>query len=164
MGAAKAGMHKTNAMRLLEAARLPFGTASYDVDGEFLDAVTAAKALGVAPEAVFKTIVMRTDANEICVFCVPAASEVSLKKARAVTGAREIAPVRAEELLALTGYVRGGCSPVGMKRSYRTFVDETVTLLEEVYVSAGLKGLQLRLSPETLVGASGAAIRDLTAP
>lgn len=164
MGGRQTDATKTNAMRILEAAGLPFDTASYAIDEEFLDAVTAAKSLGVAPEAVFKTIVMRTDANEVCVFCVPANAEVSLKKARAVAGAREIAPVKPGELLALTGYVRGGCSPVGMKRRYRTFIDETVTLLDAVYVSAGLKGLQLKVSPETLVRASDAALADITAP
>ena len=160
----RASVPKTNAMRILEAAGLPFGTASYEADEEFLDAVPAARSLGAEPEAVFKTIVMRTESNEVCVFCVPANAEVSLKKARAVTGAREIGPVKPSELLALTGYVRGGCSPIGMKRRYRTFVDETVYLLEEVFVSAGLKGLQLKLSPETLVGASGATVVDLAAP
>ena len=151
-------------MRILEAAGLPFGTASYEADEEFLDAVTAAESLGVEAERVFKTIVMRTDSNEICVFCVPANAEVSLKKARAAAGAREIGPVKPGELLALTGYVRGGCSPIGMKRRYRTFVDETVRLFDEVYVSAGLKGLQLKLDPETLVRAGEATVVDLTAP
>jgi Cys-tRNA(Pro)/Cys-tRNA(Cys) deacylase len=153
---------KTNAMRILESRGIGYGTDSYGVDGDNLDALSAAQSLGVSPDSVFKTIVMKTDANEICVFCVPAASEVSLKKARRVTGAKEIAPVRPAELQPLTGYVRGGCSPVGMKHTFRTFIDETVILLDRVYVSAGLRGLQLVLSPDDLVVAVSATVCSLT--
>ena len=101
--------------------------------------------------AVFKTIVMKTDSGEICVFCVPAALEVNLKKARTVAGAKDIEPVKQDSLNALTGYVRGGCSPLGMKRSYRTFFDESIILQEKVYVSAGVRGVQLCLDAEDLV-------------
>lgn len=155
-------LKKTNAMRILESRAIPFACGSYDVDEEHLDALTAASKLHLDPERVFKTIVMRTDANEICVFCVPATVEVNLKKARAASGAREIAPVRPSDLLALTGYVRGGCSPIGMKREYRTFIDESVILHETVYVSAGLRGEQLILSPDNLIRATDAVVRDLS--
>jgi len=154
-------LKKTNAMRILESSGIAFGTDSYDVDEEHLDAVTAAGKLGLDPERVFKTIVMRTDANEICVFCVPATVEVNLKKARAASGAKEIAPVRPTELLGLTGYIRGGCSPIGMKRHYRTFIDETVILHEAVYVSAGVRGQQLVLAPDDLIRATSAVVCDL---
>ena len=152
---------KTNAMRILESKNIPFQCASYEVDEEHLDAVTAAGKLGLAPDRVFKTIVMRTESSEICVFCVPANVEVNLKKARAASGAKEINPVKPAELLALTGYVRGGCSPVGMKKHFRTFIDETVILHDTVYVSAGMRGEQLVLAPENLVKATGATVCDL---
>jgi Cys-tRNA(Pro)/Cys-tRNA(Cys) deacylase len=153
---------KTNAMRILESHGVSFSTTSYEVDEEHLDAVTAASKLGIDPSRVFKTIVMRTDANEICVFCVPADSEVNPKKARIASGAKEIAPVRPTELLGLTGYVRGGCSPLGMKKKYRTFIDETVILHETVYVSAGVRGTQLVLEANSLVSAAEATVCDLS--
>ena len=155
-------LKKTNAMRILESRDIPFTTDSYDVDEEHLDAVTAAGKLGLDPERVFKTIVMRTDANEICVFCVPAPVEVNLKKARAACGAKEVTPVRPSELLGLTGYIRGGCSPIGMKRHFRTFIDETVILHETVYVSAGVRGEQLVLKGDDLVLATDAVVCDLS--
>lgn len=146
---------KTNAMRILESAHIEYSVLSYDDDGEHeLEkgaAVKTAEKLGVDPEAVFKTIVMKTDSGEICVFCVPAALEVNLKKARTVAGAKDIEPVKQDKLNALTGYVRGGCSPLGMKRSYRTFFDESIILQEKVYVSAGVRGVQLCLNAEDLV-------------
>jgi Cys-tRNA(Pro)/Cys-tRNA(Cys) deacylase len=154
-------LKKTNAMRILESHHIPYDCGTYEVDEEHLDAVTAAGKLGLDPERVFKTIVMRTDSNEICVFCVPAPVEVNLKKARSASGAKEIAPVRPTELLGLTGYIRGGCSPVGMKKQFRTFIDETVILHETVYVSAGLRGVQLILKPDDLVRATDATVCDL---
>lgn len=154
-------LKKTNAMRILESHHIPYTCGTYEVDEEHLDAITAARKLGLDPERVFKTIVMRTDSNEVCVFCVPAPVEVNLKKARSACGAKEIAPVRPTELLGLTGYIRGGCSPIGMKKQFRTFIDETVILHESVYVSAGLRGVQLILKPDDLVRATEAAVCDL---
>jgi Cys-tRNA(Pro)/Cys-tRNA(Cys) deacylase len=155
-------LKKTNAMRILESQGISFTTDSYEVDEDHLDAVTAAGKLGLDPERVFKTIVMRTDSNEICVFCVPAPVEVNLKKARSACGAKELAPVKQTELLGLTGYVRGGCSPIGMKKHLRTFIDETVVLHDSVYVSAGVRGQQLVLCPDDLVRATGATVCDLS--
>jgi Cys-tRNA(Pro)/Cys-tRNA(Cys) deacylase len=154
-------IQKTNAMRILESRGISFECSSYEVDEEHLDAVTAAKKLGLDPSRVFKTIVMRTDSCEIVVFCVPAPVEVNLKKARQASGTKEIGPVKPTELLALTGYVRGGCSPIGMRKQYRTFVDETVILHDTVYVSAGLRGQQLILAPDDLVRAANATVCDL---
>jgi Cys-tRNA(Pro)/Cys-tRNA(Cys) deacylase len=152
---------KTNAMRILESMGIPFQTDRYEFDEDALDAVTAAGKLGIEAGRVFKTIVMRTDENEICVFCVPADREVSLKKARAASGAREIAPVKGHELLALTGYVRGGCSPIGMKKRYRVFIDETAVLYDRVHVSAGLRGIQLVISGDDLARAADAVFADI---
>jgi Cys-tRNA(Pro)/Cys-tRNA(Cys) deacylase len=156
------GIKKTNAMRILDSMGIEYSTDAYEFDEERMDAVSAASSLGVSADAVFKTIVMRTDANEICVFCVPATAEVNLKKARAASGAGNIAPVRPAELLSVTGYIRGGCSPIGMKHRFRTFVDETVILHERVYVSAGIRGVQLVLSPGSLTRAADALICDLS--
>lgn len=154
-------IQKTNAMRILESHGIAFECSSYKVDEEHLDAVTAATKLGLDPSRVFKTIVMRTDSNEIVVFCVPAPVEVNLKKARSACGAKDIGPVKPTELLGLTGYIRGGCSPIGMRKQYRTFVDETVILHDTVYISAGIRGQQLIVTPEDLVSATNAIVCDL---
>jgi Cys-tRNA(Pro)/Cys-tRNA(Cys) deacylase len=104
---------------------------------------------------------MQTESKETVVFCQNALYEINLKKARNVCGAKEIFPVRQDELLSLTGYVRGGCSPVGMKRKFRTFIDETVLLHETIFVSGGARGIQIEISPEDLISASDATVADL---
>ncbi|MBR5017784.1 MAG: Cys-tRNA(Pro) deacylase, partial [Spirochaetia bacterium] len=113
---------KTNAMRILDGLGIKYSVTGYEVDPDNLDALSAASKLGVSPEKIFKTIVMRSDKNLIFVFCVSAESEVNLKKARAVSGSKEIKPVKMDELLALTGYIRGGCSPIGMKKKFPIFI------------------------------------------
>lgn len=152
---------KTNAMRILDGLGIKYSVTGYDVDPDNLDALSAASKLGVSPEKIFKTIVMRSDKNLIFVFCVSAESEVNLKKARAVSGSKEIKPVKMDELLALTGYIRGGCSPIGMKKKFPLFIDETATLFDEIYVSAGVRGRQLILSPDDLAKASGGIFSDV---
>ena len=152
---------KTNAMRILDGLGIRYSVTGYDVDPDNLDALSAASKLGVSPEKIFKTIVMRSDKNLIFVFCVSAESEVNLKKARAVSGSKEIKPVKMDELLALTGYIRGGCSPIGMKKKYPLFIDETATLFDEIYVSAGVRGRQLILAPDDLAKASGGTFADV---
>ena len=152
---------KTNAMRILEGLGIKYSVTGYDVDPDNLDALSAAAKLGVSPECIFKTIVMRNEKNLIFVFCVSAESEVNLKKARTVSGSKEIKPVKMTELLALTGYIRGGCSPIGMKKKFPLFIDETATLFDEIYVSAGVRGRQLILSPEDLVKATDGTFADV---
>lgn len=152
---------KTNAMRILETAGVAFEPLEYAVDPDNLDAMTASAKAGLDPDTVFKTIVMRTDSNEICVFCVPAPREVNLKKARLAAGAKEVLPVKEGELLGLTGYIRGGCSPLGMKRTYRTFIDENAILYDRVSVSGGVRGLQLLLAPQDLARIAGAEFADI---
>jgi len=158
-------MKKTNAMRILESAHIPYETASYDDDGEHELGRGAAEALaeklGVDPNRVFKTIVMRTETKELCVFCESAAHEINLKKARSAAGAKEVEPVKPDELLALTGYVRGGCSPLGMKRKYRTFIDRSALDCEKICVSAGVRGAQIIIKPEDLIKACDALVCDL---
>ena len=112
---------KTNAMRILETLSIPYRVVEYEFDEENSDAVTAAKKTGLPPEQVFKTIVMRNSNKEIFVFCVPADQEVNLKKVRMLTSSKAILPVKQAELLGLTGYIRGGCTPVGMKKKFRTW-------------------------------------------
>lgn len=158
-------MKKTNAMRILDGLKIKYETLSYDDDGEHELAHGAAgktaEKLGIPIEAVFKTIVMRSESKQIFVFCQNACNEINLKKARNACGAKDISPVKPEELLALTGYIRGGCSPIGMKKKFPTFIDESVMLHEKVYLSAGMRGEQLCLAPADLVKATDATVCDL---
>ncbi|MDD6970643.1 MAG: Cys-tRNA(Pro) deacylase [Treponema sp.] len=156
---------KTNAMRILDGLKIPYETSSYEDDGEHElakgAALRLAEKIGVQPECVFKTIVMRTENKEICVFCQSAVSEINLKKARNAAGCKEISPVKPEELLGLTGYIRGGCSPLGMKRKFRTFIDETVLLCDFICISGGQRGIQIKLKPDDLIKACDAVVCDL---
>lgn len=157
-------MKKTNAMRILEGMKIPFETSSYEDDGKELSrgaAEALAEKLGISPACVYKTIVMRTDSKQIVVFCQSALYEINLKKARQACGAKEVNPVKPEELQKLTGYIRGGCSPLGMTHKYPTFIDETVNLHEKVYVSAGTRGMQIILAPADLIKATEAVVTDL---
>ena len=153
---------KTNAMRILDGLKIPYEVSSYEDDGEHELAKGAALRLAqkieVPPECVFKTIVMRTESKEICVFCQSAVSEINLKKARNAAGCKEISPVKPEDLLGLTGYIRGGCSPLGMKRKFRTFIDETVLLCDFVCISGGQRGIQIKMKPEDLIQACNAVV------
>ena len=155
-------MTTTNAMRLLMKAGIPFETGEYDVDESDLSGVHAAAALGVEPERVFKTLVARGDKKGLSVFCIPVAEELDLKKCAAVTGDKKIEMIHVKELLGLTGYIRGGCSPIGMKKKYPTWIDETAQLFDAIYVSAGLRGQQLILSPDDLRIFVDAEYADLT--
>ena len=158
-------MKKTNTMRILDGAKIAYECREYDDDGEHeLErgaAEKTAQKLGIDAATVFKTIVMRTESKEVVVFCQSALHEINLKKARNACGAKEVTPVKQDELLALTGYVRGGCSPIGMKRSYRTFIDQSALQFEKICISAGVPGEQLVLSPNDLVKATKATVTDL---
>lgn len=156
---------KTNAMRILDGLKIPYEVNEYDDDGEHIlekgAAGRIAEKLGVDPMTVFKTIVMRTETKEICVFCQSAVSEINLKKARNAVGCKEINPVKPEELLGLTGYIRGGCTPLGMKRKFRTFIDETIGLCDVVCISGGQRGIQIKIKPDDLIRATDAVVCDL---
>jgi Cys-tRNA(Pro)/Cys-tRNA(Cys) deacylase len=141
---------KTNAIRTLEARGVAHQVRTYPVDETHLDAVSAAAKLGVEPERVFKTLVTRDPEEGIRVFCVPGPCELDLKKAARAASAKKIEMVRMAELLELTGYVRGACSPLGMKRSFPTWIDESALLFERVLVSAGQRGLQIEIAPRDL--------------
>ena len=155
-------MKKTNAMRILESLAIEYELLAYAWDEEHLDAVHASINTGLPSEQVFKTIVMQNSDNEVFVFCLPADFSVSLKKARALTGSKDIDLIKMENLQNLTGYIRGGCSPLGMRKHFPTFIEELALLQEHIYVSAGLKGFQLKIKPDDLVKAAGASFTDFT--
>ena len=152
----------TNAMRLLKQAGIEFDTSTYEVDESDLSGVHCAEMLGADPDCVFKTLVCRSDKKALYVFCIPVAQELDLKKCAAVTGDKRIEMIAVKELLPLTGYIRGGCSPVGMKKLYPTHIDELATLYDTVYVSGGQRGLQLILNPVALADYVGAVFADVT--
>lgn len=156
-------MVKTNAMRILENAHIPYRTAEYPVDEEDLSGVHAAQLLGVAdPGCVFKTLVTRGARGGFFVFCIPVAAELDLKKCAAAAGEKNVELIHVKEMPGITGYIRGGCSPVGMKKKFPTFLDETAILYDEIYVSAGQRGVQLILAPDDLLRAAGARYAPLT--
>lgn len=155
-------MTVTNVMRLLKQAEIPFETAEYEVDESDLSGVHAAQALGIDPDCMFKTLVAKGEKNGLHVFCIPVAQELDLKKCASAAGEKKIEMIHVKELLPLTGYIRGGCSPVGMKKKYPTTIDETSVLFDKIYVSAGQRGVQVILNPEALANYIGADFADIT--
>lgn len=153
---------KTNAVRLVQQAKIPCREAFYDFDENDLSGTHAAAAVGMPPEQVFKTLVARGERTGIHVFCIPVCCELDLKKAAKAAGEKKIELVAVKELLGLTGYIRGGCSPVGMKKCYPTYMDETCILWDEIAVSAGARGHQMIVPPEQLADLVGAELLDLT--
>lgn len=141
---------KTNAVRLVQQAGIPCREAFYEYDENDLNGNHAAQAIGFPPEQVFKTLVARGERTGINVFCIPVCCTLDLKKAAKAAGDKNMEMVAVKELLALTGYIRGGCSPVGMKKKYPTYIDETCQLHDEIAVSAGERGHQMILPPEAL--------------
>ena len=152
---------KTNAVRLVEAANIPCRESFYEYDEKDLRGTHAANAIGMPEEQVFKTLVARGEKTGINVFCIPVCCELDLKKAAKAAGDKNMEMVAVKELLALTGYIRGGCSPVGMKKKYPTHFDETCILWEEIAVSAGARGHQMIVPPEALAQLVNAKIIDI---
>ena len=152
----------TNAMRLLKQAGIDFETSSYEVDESDLSGVHAAQMLGIDPDCMFKTLVTRSDKRSLYVFCIPVAQELDLKKCAATVGEKKVEMIHVKELLGLTGYIRGGCSPVGMKKKYPTVIDETAQLFERIYVSAGQRGVQMIVDPIRLAEYVQATFADVT--
>lgn len=157
----KSTMKKTNAARLLDAKGIHYELAEYEVDENDLSAVTLAKKIGQDVEQIFKTLVLRGDKTGIFVCVVPGNTEVDLKKAAKISGNKNCAMVHQKELLGLTGYIRGGCSPLGMKKPYPIFIHETCQLFDRIFVSAGQRGIQLKINPEDLIQATGATVCDV---
>lgn len=152
---------KTNAVRLLEAAKVPFSTRTYPVDEEHLDAQHVAEALGEDINCVFKTLVLRGERTGLFVCVVPGNCEVDLKKAAHAAGDKKVEMIAMKELLPTTGYIRGGCSPVGMKKALPTYFHSTATDFDTIYVSAGVRGMQLEINPADLIAFVGATVTDL---
>ena len=152
---------KTNAVRLIQQAGIPCREEFYEFDENDLNGNHAAEAIGKPAEEVFKTLVARGERTGINVFCIPVCFELDLKKAAKAAGDKNMAMIPVKELLGLTGYIRGGCSPVGMKKKYPTFIDETAQLYDEIAVSAGARGHQMLLNPEELARLVGAKFVDL---
>lgn len=152
---------KTNAVRLVEQAKIPCREQFYEFDENDLSGNHAAAAIGMNPEQVFKTLVARGEKTGINVFCIPVCCELDLKKAAKAAGDKNMEMVAVKELLNLTGYIRGGCSPVGMKKKYPTFFDETCILWEEIAISAGARGHQMIVPPEELAQLVGAKLVDI---
>jgi len=149
---------KTNAARLLDQLGVTYELVAYEVDEEELGAVHVAAGLGQDVAVVFKTILLRGDRTGPFVCVVPGDAAVDLKAAAAVSGNKKAEPLPLKELLPLTGYVRGGCSPIGMKKNFPTYLHESATLHPFIFVSAGQRGLQFKLAPSDLVRATAATV------
>jgi Cys-tRNA(Pro)/Cys-tRNA(Cys) deacylase len=154
-------MTKTNAVRLLEKLKIKYELFEYEVDESDLSAATVAHKLGQNIEQVFKTLVLRGDKSGVFVCIIPGAVELDLKKAALASGNKSVAMVQMKDILELTGYIRGGCSPIGMKKKYPTYIDESCVLYEYIFISAGIRGLQVKVAPDDLVIITSCEICDL---
>ncbi|MBQ0040694.1 MAG: Cys-tRNA(Pro) deacylase [Clostridiales bacterium] len=147
---AKQKLNKTNAMRELDAAGIEYEWAEYDYDESDLSGEHAAAELGVSEDEMFKTLVTRGDNNLLSVFVLPVSGTLDLKKAAVASGNKKVEMIHVKEINDLTGYLRGGCSPIGMKKKYPTYIDETAILFDKIYFSAGKRGMQIILDPNIL--------------
>lgn len=154
-------MVKTNAMRLLDADKIKYRSETYEYDENDLSGVTVAAKLSMPPEQLFKTLVTKGDKTGYMVFCIPVAEELDLKKAAVCSKNKKIEMLHVKDLLPVTGYIRGGCSPIGMKKKFPTFIDETAQLFDEIGVSAGVRGCQIIISPDDLLKYTDAVLEDL---
>ena len=154
-------VQKTNAARLLDAAGIEYTLVPYEVDEDHLEASHVAEQLGEDLDRVFKTLVLRGDRGGLFVCVIPGSMEVDLKVAARVSGNKSCAMIHVKELLPLTGYIRGGCSPIGMKKPLPTFIHESALLWDTIYVSAGVRGLQLCIAPQALIDFVGASLYPL---
>lgn len=158
-----AKINKTNAARLLDRAKIAYELVPYVVDEEHLDACHVAEQLGEPIEQVFKTLVLRGDRTGIFVCVIAGNCEVDLKAAARVSGNKSAEMIHVRELLATTGYIRGGCSPIGMKKTFPTYIDSSCEAHDHIYISAGVRGLQIGISPRDLIEFVGATVAELTA-
>jgi Cys-tRNA(Pro)/Cys-tRNA(Cys) deacylase len=152
-------MEKTNVMRLLAQHGIDF--VPHDYDNSITDGETIAQLLGEDPMQVFKTLVTVGNDGGHYVFVIPVAEELDLKKAAKAVGEKSIAMLKSKDLLPLTGYIHGGCSPIGMKKPLPTFIYESALLYDSIYISAGVRGLQMKIAPEALINFIGAGIYPL---
>ena len=159
---AKQKEEKTNVMRILDQRGIPYTPHTYDHENGAVDGVTVARSLGQDPERVFKTLVTRGASGGYYVFDIPVADTLDLKKAAKAVGEKSIAMLHSRDLLPLTGYVHGGCSPIGMKKQFPTVFHETAEILDTIMVSAGKIGFQVELSPADLIELVGGSTEDVT--
>lgn len=155
-------MVKTNVMRLLDTSKIPYTVKEYEVDEQDLSGVHVAALLGQDCDSVFKTLVLKGEKTGYLVCCIPVAEELDLKKVAKAAGDKKVEMLPMKDLLAVTGYIRGGCSPVGMKKRYPAYLDETAVLFQQIAVSAGQRGVQVLINPEKLAEFIQADYADLT--
>jgi len=144
-------MQKTNALRILDSRKIEYKTYVYEVNEDDLSGETVANKVGYPADQVFKTLVAEGDKTGNIVFCIPVTTELNLKKAATASGNKKVEMIKVKELLPLTGYIRGGCSPIGMKKKFPTYIDETAQLFDKICVSAGVRGMQVELLPDDLL-------------
>lgn len=152
---------KTNAMRILDAKKIPYEVLTYDNRDGKIDGVSVAEKVGKDPREVYKTLVAQGTSKNILVFVIPVEAELDLKKAAKTAGEKKVEMIAVKDIQKWTGYIRGGCSPVGMKKDYATFLDESCRTLSSMVVSGGKIGLQIVVSPEALKELTGAGLADL---
>ena len=152
---------KTNALRMLDRLKLSYSLAEYDVDEDDLSGAHAAEVSGLDPDMMYKTLVAKGDRTGFVVACIPVLAELELKELARVSGNKSVEMLHVKDLFEITGYIRGGCSPIGMKKAFPTFIDTGALKLEKVAVSAGRRGLQMILAPEDLIKAAGAKTAEL---
>ena len=152
---------KTNAARILDELQIKYELKTYPVDEEHLDAVHVAKEVGMPPEQVFKTLCVRGDKTGVIFAVIPGNGELDLKTLAKTSGNKRCEMVHLKEVLPLTGYIRGGCSPLGAKKKYPVFMDETCRMFDCIAVSAGMRGMQILAAPGDLIRATGAAVDSL---
>ncbi|MDF2541664.1 MAG: ybaK/ebsC protein [Herbinix sp.] len=155
-------MIKTNVMRLLDQEGIPYKAMEYEVDENNLGGEHVASLIHMPSDQVFKTLVAKGEKKGITVFCIPVNAELNLKKAATIIGDKKIEMLPVKDLLGTTGYIRGGCSPIGMKKKFPTYMDETAELFEEITVSAGVRGCQLCIPTNQLVNYIDATLCDIT--
>ena len=156
----KKGIEKTNAARLLDRAGIAYNLIPYEFDESDLAASHVAQSLGEPIERVFKTLVLHGDKNGYLVCVVPGNTEVDLKALAKASGNKKTEMIPMKDLLAVTGYIRGGCSPIGMKKKYPTYIHSTALGFDSIFISAGVRGLQLQLSPSELISYTNATVGD----
>ena len=155
-------MTKTNAMRQLEKAGISYQALFYEADESDLSGMHIAAQLQEDPNRIFKTLVARGEKHGVCVFCIPVCREVDLKLAAKAAGEKRVELVAVKELLGLTGYIRGGCSPVGMKKKYPTYIEASALDFPQIAVSAGVRGCQLMVEPQRLIAFTNATPCHIT--
>ncbi|MFD0699731.1 Cys-tRNA(Pro) deacylase [Myroides pelagicus] len=154
-------IQKTNALRILDGEKVAYSVHQYDIADGVIDGRSVCDKLGLSPVESYKTLVGSGKDAEVYVYVVPIESELDLKKAAMACGEKKVELIAVKDILAITGYIRGGCSPIGMKKKYKTYIDSAVLRLEKVYVSGGKKGMTIGLNPQDLVKASRAELVNL---